>query len=83
MKYKKGSKIFTTKNSVWGRIPLTVDEDLGYSVYTKENKRFPGGYFLKKEIEPYTIDRAKKLEKLSKLEEKLEKEKEKLFGKAV
>jgi len=67
MKYKKESKIFATKNSVWDRIPLTVEEDLDYGIYTKANKRFPSGFFQKNEVEPYSLARAKKLEKLAKL----------------
>lgn len=81
MKYKKGQKIFATKNFVWGRIPLIVEEDLGHGVYTRENKRFPSGFFQKSEVEPYSLARAKKLEKLAKLEEKMEKELKNLFGK--
>lgn len=80
MKYKKGSKIFATKNSVWGRTPLTVEEDTGDGIYTRENKHFSSGFFPKSEIEPYSLARAKKLEKLFKLEKELEEQKKKLFG---
>lgn len=80
MKYKKGSKIFATKNSVWGRIPLTVEKDADHGVHTKANKSFPSGFFPKREVELYTAARAKKLEKLAKLEKKLEKELKNLFG---
>lgn len=62
--FKLGDRIFTTKNSAWGLLPMTIIKVFNDGVNAEHKEFTSNGWFSMNEIEPWTKQRQIKVDKL-------------------